>query len=274
MDFRKLTMCLLILSALWMCAAAAESGPIYDEESGHYHTALCTAPTVCVDCGKSTEQDGIGIEKLLHQIDPPYAENPHMTSDEKQHYWICYQCGEAVEGEPHSARCPETNCAVCGAPCLEEQIIHTPDENVEPHYFVVDNSTHRFTCVYCGESILELHSVYDGMCQKCWWGKQEDGFPKPKYIFHKLNYKDGYMTGTLYHDPFTSSADRLFVRMTLFLIDGSTSISVNYVDEDMTFIAGASGNIVHISLSITGTGKSVRPDGSWSAFGAAEWSVL
>ena len=93
-----------------------------------------------------------------------------------------------------------------------------------------------------------------------------------RYIVEEFNYDGEYLTGNLKHVEGTGEADRLFLRVTLFLGDGSTSISVNYVDEDtLTFEAGASGNIVHISVAVTGTSRSVRADGSWKAMGSYEY---
>jgi hypothetical protein len=69
----------------------------------------------------------------------------------------------------------------------------------------------------------------------------------------------------------TAESETLYIRVTLFLRDGSTSIFMGLVDEDGSFELGASGNIAHVTIVVTGTLRAIRPDGSWTSFGAQEF---
>jgi len=97
----------------------------------------------------------------------------------------------------------------------------------------------------------------------------DEELPAARYEFVDTSYDGEYITGSVKHVEGTQESDQLFVRVTLFLENGSTSITVNYVDDDLTFMAGASGNIVHISMALTGTSRSVKP-GNWVSMAAYE----
>jgi len=226
------------------------------------HVGSCLYPETCQGCGSRVEEDGIVIDHQEHLKSMIHIPTP------TEHYRICGYCGQEFDRGPHYALCTEPGvCAVCGAEWAGEPIHEiAPDEG----YIPVDDLRHEYKCVHCGNMIREKHVFENGVCTAC-GEKQQPASGSPRYTVEGFSYDGDYITGRLTHTPGTPEAERLFVRITLFLADGSTSVTINLVDDDAAFEAGASGAIVHISLAVTATSKSVRADGSWKSLGSYEY---
>lgn len=94
----------------------------------------------------------------------------------------------------------------------------------------------------------------------------------------KYNIKDAtfnkdemFLTGTVEHDASTDSVDRVYARITFFFADGSFTAFATIVDDDGTFQAMCSGDVIHIAVQVTNNTK-VRP-GQYNAYGGNEFDV-
>jgi len=76
--------------------------------------------------------------------------------------------------------------------------------------------------------------------------------------------------GTVAHVDGTEEIEVLYVRATLFLADGSTSISVLPVYPDGTFVQAFTGNVVHVTFVVTDTRSCLNPEGEWLRVGVYE----
>ncbi len=92
----------------------------------------------------------------------------------------------------------------------------------------------------------------------------------PGYSFANVSFDGSAVTGQLLHTAGTPDADRVYVRVTLFMSNGAYMIGVveaDRVGDDLTFELGASGDFAYITLVATGTKKSVQPGTGWKMFG-------
>lgn len=88
----------------------------------------------------------------------------------------------------------------------------------------------------------------------------------PQYSFSNVNYDGSAITGQLVHREGTGECEQLYVRVTVFLANGSYMTVVIPVDSDLSFEGGASGNFVYVGMVATGTMKCVNP-GGWASYG-------
>ena len=228
-------------------------------QNEEFHWANCTHPEQCIICGMKAEE---GTVRIAHSLRTEVQDAAH-------HEVVCLECHQMIYNEPHYSLClNEGRCSLCGAE-WHGPVRHEPGQAADA-YKAVDIANHQYVCIRCHETIQEPHEMENGKCVKCGVG-QEGPLAPAQYTVEGFAYDGDYISGKLNHVPGTDRLDRLFVRTTLFLGDGSTSISMSYVDDDGEFEVGASGNIVHISLAVTGTSKAVRHDGTWTALGSYEY---
>lgn len=112
-------------------------------------------------------------------------------------------------------------------------------------------------------------------CSRCTATKTEDidciaPEADPGYSFANVSFDGTAVTGQLLHTAGTPDADRVYVRVTMFMSNGAYMIGVVEADKDgdnLTFEMGASGDFAYITLVATGTKKSVQPGTGWKMFG-------
>lgn len=93
---------------------------------------------------------------------------------------------------------------------------------------------------------------------------------EPEYIFENVEYDGLYITGKLKQIVETPTAERVYLRMTMHLNDGSYIIVVMNVNtDDLTFKIGVSGDFVSVEMAITNTKKCIQP-GDWLVLGTYE----
>lgn len=210
---------------------------------------LQKVPAVAATCTEDGATEGYGCTRCDYVVVAPTV-LPALGHDIVKDAAVAATCTEdgLTEGE-HCTRCDYK---------VEQEVVEALG-----HDFGEYTVTKEATPFEAGEKVA--------VCSRC--GEEDkvefEFVPEkdPAYTVEAIH--DGeYVTGAVEHDPWTKEADKLFVRVTLFLADGTTSISVSVVNEDGTFEVGATGNIVHIEIALTGTAKAVKP--GYSYFGGCD----
>ena len=240
-----------------------------------------TAGEVCKVCGKVlTAQEEIPALGG-HKYEKTAAVAPTCTEAGKTEGVVCTVCGDemlapkevpalghklvVVEGK--AATCTEAGltdgekCEVCGTVTKAQEEIAALGHKYEVTEEVAATPTEKgkkvYTCSVCGDSYeeeVEFVPTAD-----------------PAYNLKGVNYDGEYITGSVEHDASTKDSDQLYIRATYFFANGTTSIVVSVVNADGTFDIGLTGDVAHVTLAVTGTGRCVRPDGSWISMGVYEF---
>ena len=79
------------------------------------------------------------------------------------------------------------------------------------------------------------------------------------------------LSGTVKHTEGTGESERLYVRVTYFMADGSYTVVPAVVAPDFTFESMFSGTVVHIAVQVVNSSKIVP--GTYTRFGGYEFDV-
>ena len=103
-------------------------------------------------------------------------------------------------------------------------------------------------------------------------GAPNDNAPA-KYEIKDAAYDKNEMlvSGTVEHDASTDTVKRLFARVTFFMANGTFTVVSTVIDDDGTFQAMCSGDVIHIAIQATNSAK-VKP-GQYNAYGGREFDV-
>ena len=94
----------------------------------------------------------------------------------------------------------------------------------------------------------------------------------PKYTASAaFDAEELLLEGVVNHTEGTPEVERLFVRVTYFMADGSYIVVPAVVTEEGTFESMISGNVLHIAVQVVNSAKIVP--GTYTRFGGYEFDV-
>ena len=156
------------------------------------------------------------------------------------------------------------HCSACGAVLEAQEMIpalgHEWDEGKITKEATPDEDGKKtYTCTRCG---IELSELIEFVAVNA-----------PKYIVTDATYdkEELIVAGKIEHDATTKTVDRTFARVTFFMGDGSFVAFATVIDDDGSFEAVTSGDVIHVAVQVTDSAK-VRP-GEYNSYGGDEFDV-
>jgi len=229
-------------------------------------------------CGKTEEDEVPDVNKVWCKRCEDFVE---IEGEVPDHEWTKWTC--RVKYNQDGLDTPAywiRQCEKCGK---HEEIILNSDEDmngeeVDPGDIVpvdpcAEGHTYEVTEEVAATPTTKGKKVYT--CSVCGDSYEEEvefvPTADPAYNLKGVDYDGEYITGSVEHDASTKDSDQQFIRATYFFANGTTSIVVSVVNADGTFDIGLTGDVAHVTLVVTGTGRCVRPDGSWISMGVYEF---
>jgi len=94
----------------------------------------------------------------------------------------------------------------------------------------------------------------------------------PKYsATAEFNSEELILSGNVSHQPGTAEIERVYVRITYFMADGSFTVVPAVVTEEGNFESMISGNVLHISVQVINSARIVP--GTYIRYGGTEFDV-
>ena len=94
----------------------------------------------------------------------------------------------------------------------------------------------------------------------------------PKYsATAEFNSDELILSGNVSHQPGTAEIERVYVRITYFMADGSFTVVPAVVTEEGNFESMISGNVLHISVQVINSARIVP--GTYIRYGGTEFDV-
>jgi hypothetical protein len=199
-------------------------------------------------------------------------------------YWIrqCTVCGKPDEIKLNSAADPNKEGEEPEEPACEheyeEEPVSAPD--------CIHDGEVKFTCTKCGDTYSEVipalgedgHEWDDGeitteatpsasgvktytctICGDTYTEEVPFEFGEtPVYEFGEVSYIGKAVVGNVIHDETTVEAKRLYVRLTIFFVDGTYAI-VRDIVEDGQINVPVYGNVDSIGVELIGASDSLNP---------------
>lgn len=123
-------------------------------EAAHYVSCVSETPDVCSGCGMS-KADGAVLEIIGHN----YPEDS-VKHDQKNHWFVCADCGRPSEPEAHRSSCGDPySCCVCYATVYDGAEVPYTEHTWEIQW---DSVSHQKRCAVCqaAGSDYEFHYFY------------------------------------------------------------------------------------------------------------------
>lgn len=138
--------------------------PCTDHYEYGEHTANCTTPTVCLECGAT---DITATYEHVYPKEPAY--------DNTHHWDACVECGTVIWKERHESwDCTKPDvCEYCEATGVNCFVLHDHHRFDNGHYYHVgpvfsSADGHWWHCTTCGDETVYPHEYdEDGICEEC-----------------------------------------------------------------------------------------------------------
>jgi len=290
---KKIVFVVCLLFVVSVCAVSfTETNHVHSYDWGNYHYNEQSHWMVCWECGEKLYvaphqfEDGVctvcGFEftpttptiapSATPEVTPTVAPTEEATQGPSDAPEVTPTVAPTDEATLEPTDAPEVTPTV--APTDEATLEPTQAPEVTPTIAPTDEATLEPTqAPEVTPTIAPTEEATQEPTQapKVTPAPTEAPAQPPRYLIEGFSYDGAYINGKLTHVEGTAESETLYIRVTLFLRDGSTSIFMGLVDEDGSFELGASGNIAHVTIVVTGTLRAIRPDGSWTSFGAQEF---